>query len=70
MVTAEQMMEYLERVIAEYRLAGNVQGLRNAQTAAGFMMEAAQAAGDKDSAYRFRVLAAQAANKREELSES
>ncbi|HWQ16076.1 MAG TPA: hypothetical protein VNL77_24965 [Roseiflexaceae bacterium] len=69
MLTVENIQEYLERVIAEYKLAGNRQGLRNLQTAAGFLMEAANAYGAKDVARRFHVLAAKAANEREELEE-
>jgi hypothetical protein len=68
MLTVDQIIEFLERVIAEDRLSGNRVGLKNSQTAAGFLMAAANYAGDKDMAYRFRVLAAEAANKREELS--
>jgi hypothetical protein len=67
MVTAEQILEYTERVIAEDRLSGNRAGLRNTQIAAGFLMAAANAAGDKETAYKFRVLAAEAANKNDEL---
>jgi hypothetical protein len=67
MLTTEQILEYLERVIAEYTLSGNRVGLKNLQTAAGFLMAAANNAGDKDSAYKFHVLAAKAANKNEEL---
>jgi hypothetical protein len=67
-LTVDQIFEYLERVIAEDRLSGNRAGLKNSQVAAGFLMAAANYAGDKDSAYRFRVLAAEAANKREELA--
>ena len=68
MVTAEQIMEYLERVIAEDRLSGNQAGLKNSQIAAGFLMAAAKYAGDDASAHRFQVLAAKAADKREELT--
>jgi hypothetical protein len=67
-VTTEQIIEYLERVIAEDTLSGNRPGLKNAQTAAGFLMAAAEYAGDKETARRFRFLAARAANKNEELS--
>ena len=66
-VTTEQIIEFLERVIAEDTLSGNRAGLKNAQTAAGFLMSAAEYAGDKDIARRFRILAAKAANKNEEL---
>jgi hypothetical protein len=69
MLTVDQIFEYLERVIAEDRLSGNRAGLKNSQTAAGFLMAAADAAGDRQAWQRFRVLAAHAANKREELSD-
>jgi hypothetical protein len=68
MLTTDQVIEFMERVIAEDRLSGNRAGLKNTQTAAGFLMAAANYAGDKDSAFKFRVLAAEAANKREEIS--
>lgn len=67
MLTVESIQAYLERVIAEQKLAGNRQALKNLQTAAGFLMEAASAGGDKDQARRFQVLAAKAANERESL---
>ena len=67
MLTVENIQEYLERVIAEYRLSGNRQGLRNLQTAAGFLMEAANAYGERDLARRFQVLAAKAAHEREAI---
>jgi hypothetical protein len=67
MLTTEKIIEYLELVIAEDRLSGNRAGLKNSQTAAGFLMAAANAAGDRQAWQRFRVLAAEAANKREEL---
>lgn len=69
MLTVEQIQAHLERVIAEYTLAGNRQGLKNLQTAAGFLMEAATANGEKELARRFQVLAARAANEREGLDE-
>jgi hypothetical protein len=68
-VTTDQIIEFLERVIAEHTLSGNRTGLKNAQTAAGFLMAAADYAGDKDTARRFRILAAKAANKKEELGD-
>jgi hypothetical protein len=67
MLTTDQILEFLERVIAEDTLAGNHAGLKNSQTAAGFLMAAANYAGDKESARKFRVLAAKAANKNEEI---
>ena len=67
-MTVDNIFEFMERVIAEDRLSGNRFGLKNTQTAAGFLMAAANYSGDKAAAQRFQVLAAEAANKREELS--
>lgn len=67
MVTIDQICEYLERAIAERFLAGEKVGLRQIQTTAGIMMHAAEAAGDKDTAFRFRCIAAHAANKLEDV---
>jgi hypothetical protein len=66
-MTVDQIIDFMERVIAEDRLAGNRAGLKNAQIAAGFLMAAANYAGDKATARRFHLLAAEAANKNEEL---
>jgi hypothetical protein len=68
MLTVDQTIEYFERAIAEYTLAGNTTELRHLQTAAGVMMKAAEANGHADAARRFRVVAAHAANKVEELT--
>lgn len=67
MVTIEEIITFLEKTIAEDQLAGDRAGLRRAQTAAGFLMQAAQVSGDKATGQRFQVLAAHAANKLEEL---
>lgn len=63
----DQIFAYFEHSIARDRLAGNKAGLHRLQVAAGVLMEAAEVAADKDTAMRFRVLAAEAANKKEEL---
>ena len=68
MLTISQVIEYTERVIAEDFLSGNRVGLKNTQIAAGFLMAAANYHGDKEMAFKFRVLAAEAANKNEDLS--
>jgi hypothetical protein len=68
MLTTEKLIEYIEKVIAEDVLSGDRLGLKNTQRAAGFLMSAAEYAGDKELARRFRILAAQAANKDEQLS--
>ncbi len=67
MVTIDQIIEYLEKTVAEDLLRGDKVGLRRTQTAGGVLMAAAEAAGDKDTAYRFRIVSAHAANKLEEL---
>ncbi|GAB4193556.1 MAG: hypothetical protein OHK0022_08590 [Roseiflexaceae bacterium] len=69
MLTIDQILEYAERVIAEEHLAGNRTGLRNTQLACGFLMAAANAAGDRETASRFHNLAARAANMSEALEE-
>ncbi len=66
MLTIEQVIEYMEHIIAQERLTGDAIGLRQVQTAAGVLKAAAEYAGDKDTAYRFRVVAAHAANRQEE----
>lgn len=67
MLTVEQIIEYFQKTIAEDFLAGDKVGLRRTQTAAGVLMAAAEVAGDKATAMRFRQLAAEAANRQEEL---
>jgi hypothetical protein len=66
-MTVDQIIEFMQRVIAEDRLSANRAGLKNTQIAAGFLMAAANAAGDKATSWRFRLLAAEAANKNEAL---
>lgn len=68
-LTVEQIVEYIERVIAEDTLSGNRVGLLNTQRAAGFLKAAAEAYGDKELARRLHLLAAAAANKNEDLGE-
>ncbi len=70
MVTTEQIYEYLERLVAEGRLSGDQYNLKQIQTAAGVLMGAANAYGDKEMSQRFHFLAARAANKHEELSKN
>jgi hypothetical protein len=66
MITTEQIYEHLERLVAEGRLSGNQYNMRQIQNAAGLLMSAANAYGDKETARRFQFLAARAANKHEE----
>jgi hypothetical protein len=66
-MTVDQIIDFMQRVIAEDRLSANRAGLKNTQIAAGFLMAAANAAGDKATWQRFRLLAAEAANKHEAL---
>lgn len=65
MLTTEGILDYLREAIAEGRLAGNSVNLRDAQRVAGFLMLAAQAAGDQAMARSFRLLASDAANRQE-----
>jgi hypothetical protein len=67
MITIDQIIEHMEREIARGRLEGKRDELRQLQYAAGMLMRAAQGAGDKESARRFQLVAAQSANLQEEL---
>jgi hypothetical protein len=67
MITIDQIIAHMEREIAQDRLEGKRDALRQLQYAAGILMRAAEGVGDKDSARRFRLVAAQAANVQEEL---
>jgi hypothetical protein len=67
MLTIDQIVSYLTSTIAEDRLRGDREALRQTQLACGVLMRAAEAAGDRETAVRFRGLASQAANKQEEL---
>jgi hypothetical protein len=67
MLTIDQIIAHMEREIAQGRLEGRREELRQLQYAAGMLMRAAEGGGDKDSARRFRLVAAQAANVQEEL---
>jgi hypothetical protein len=69
MVTADQILAYCEREIAARHLAADREGLRRIQLALGVLMDAAQGAGDSESATRFRNLAAKSANFQEQLQE-
>lgn len=67
MVTADQILAYCEREVAERHLAGDREGLRRVQLALTVLMNAAQSAGDAGTAAAFRNLAAKAANYQEQL---
>jgi hypothetical protein len=64
-LTIEGVLAYLREVVAEGRLAGNSVSLRDAQRVAGFLMLAAEQAGDRAAARSFHLLAAEAANRQE-----
>ncbi len=68
MVSIDQIAEHIEHTIAEQSLAGDREGLRRTQWAATVITSAAEAAGDKATALRFRTLAAYSANKQEDLA--
>lgn len=67
MLTIDQIVAYSERSIAARFLTADREGLRRLQLALGVLMEAAQEAGDRESAGRFRSLAAKAADKQDAL---
>lgn len=67
MLSIDQIIEHMEGEIARDRLEGRREELRQIQYAAGLLMRAAEGAGDKESARRFRLVAAQSANAQEEL---
>jgi hypothetical protein len=68
MLTIDQIIVHMEREIAQNRLEGRRDELRQLQYTAGMLMHAAEEVSDKDSARRFRLVAAQAANMQEELA--
>ncbi|WP_322511167.1 hypothetical protein [Chloroflexus sp.] len=65
MLTIDQIAQYCEQEIARWQLAGDREELRRLQLALGVLMRAAEQARDRDTAMRFRVLAARAANAQE-----
>lgn len=69
-LSLDQLAEYTEQIIAEKTLSGDRVALLNAQRAAGFVVAAAEAIHDAETARRFRILAARAANNNEALDKS
>ncbi|NTW01462.1 MAG: hypothetical protein HGA19_09145 [Oscillochloris sp.] len=67
MLSIDQIIAHMEREIAQGRLEGRRDELRQLQYAAGMLMRAAESVRDKDTARRFRLVAAQSANLQEEL---
>ncbi|MEI7769514.1 MAG: hypothetical protein WCI67_05980 [Chloroflexales bacterium] len=65
MVTIDQIIGYMEHEIALGRLEGRPEELRQMQYAAGMLMRAAEGSDDNESARRFWLVAAQAANDQE-----
>lgn len=65
MLTIEQIAQYCEQELARLQLAGDREELRRLQLALGVLMRAAEQARDRETAMRFRVLAARAANAQE-----
>lgn len=68
MVTVDQIMAFFEREVAERHMAGDREGLRQAQLALGLLMRAADDANDRSSAAGFRNLAARAANYQDQIA--
>lgn len=67
-MTVDQIFHYLEMTIAEANSAADKTRLTRAQTTCGVLMDAATNADDRETAARFRALAAKAANFLEEIN--
>jgi hypothetical protein len=65
-VTTDQIYDYLEQIVAEDKLSGDVTSMRQVQWVCTLLMRAANANGDAATAQRFMFLASRAANKYEE----
>ncbi|ACL22995.1 MULTISPECIES: hypothetical protein [Chloroflexus] len=65
MLTIDAIAQYCEQEIARLQLAGDREELRRLQLAIGVIMKAAEQVRDRETAMRFRVLAARAANAQE-----
>ncbi|MGB9737084.1 MAG: hypothetical protein C0184_02050 [Chloroflexus aggregans] len=65
MLTINAIAQYCEQEIARLQLAGDREELRRLQLAIGVIMKAAEQVSDRETAMRFRVLAARAANAQE-----
>lgn len=66
----EQLYLFLERSITERHLAADKAQLQRLQTACGVIMAAATDAGNAQTAKKFQILAARAANLHEKLSDA
>ncbi len=67
-MNSDQIIEYFQRTMAGYKLTGDRTGLRDVQTAAKVLMNAANDGGDAALAKRFQIVASQAANIAEDLA--
>ncbi|MDZ4717381.1 MAG: hypothetical protein SH847_02845 [Roseiflexaceae bacterium] len=65
MLTIDQIILYMEHEIAQGRLEGQREELRRLQYSAGMLIRAAEESDDDESARRFRLVAAQAANQQD-----
>ena len=65
-VTTDQIYDYLENIVAQDKLTGDVTSMRQVQWVCVLLMRAAEANGDGATAQRFMYLASRAANKYEE----
>lgn len=65
MLTVDQIAQYCEQEIARLQLAGDREELRRLQLAIGVLMKAAEQVRDRETAMRFHILAARAANAQE-----
>ncbi|RRR75101.1 MAG: hypothetical protein EI684_05450 [Candidatus Viridilinea halotolerans] len=69
MLNLDLIFAHFERTIAERFLSRDLEGLRRSQWALVELVDAAEAAGDRESALRLRVLASKVANHREALAD-
>jgi len=69
MLTVQHMHDAIEAAIQRAESSRNVADLSELQQLAGYLMRPANAAKDKETERMFRILAARAANLREDILE-
>ncbi len=67
MLTIQAMYDSIASAVERAKTSQNVADLSELQQLAGYLMRPAHLNDDKDTEYRFRVLAAKAANLREAI---
>lgn len=68
MIDLNTIHDAIAQQLDQAKASRNAANLTNLQTIAGFLMKPADMNNDRDTTYKFRVLAAKAANLREELN--